>query len=250
MPEFTADTVGMGTLRLLEAIRTADWPIRFYQAGSSEMYGRVAETPQYETTPVPPAQPVRRRQGVRPLDDDPVPRGVRPASPATASCSTTSRPAAAGPSSRARSPAASPRILAGTQQHAVPRQPRRRARLGLRAGVRRGDVADAPAADEPDDYVDRDRRDAHRARVRRRRVRPRRPRLGAPRAHRRALLPPDRGGRAAAATRQQGGPSASAGRPRTRSTELVRIMLEADLREAGLRPADLVRSDAVADASR
>ena len=35
MPEFTADTVGMGTLRMLEAVRTADWPIRFYQAGSS-----------------------------------------------------------------------------------------------------------------------------------------------------------------------------------------------------------------------
>ena len=43
MPEFTADTAGMGTLRLLEAVRTADWPIRFYQAGSSEMFGRVAE---------------------------------------------------------------------------------------------------------------------------------------------------------------------------------------------------------------
>ena len=34
MPEFTADTTGMGTLRLLEAIRDGDWPIRFYQAGS------------------------------------------------------------------------------------------------------------------------------------------------------------------------------------------------------------------------
>ncbi len=32
----------MGTLRMLEAVRTADWPIRFYQAGSSEMYGKVA----------------------------------------------------------------------------------------------------------------------------------------------------------------------------------------------------------------
>ncbi len=42
MPEFTAETAGMGTLRMLEAVRTADWPIRFYQAGSSEMYGKVA----------------------------------------------------------------------------------------------------------------------------------------------------------------------------------------------------------------
>ena len=57
MPEFTADTTGMGTLRLLEAIRHADWPIRFYQAGSSEMYGKVAETPQSERTPFYPRSP-------------------------------------------------------------------------------------------------------------------------------------------------------------------------------------------------
>ena len=57
MPEFTAETAGMGTLRLLEAIRTADWPIRFYQAGSSEMYGRVLESPQSERTPFNPRSP-------------------------------------------------------------------------------------------------------------------------------------------------------------------------------------------------
>jgi GDPmannose 4,6-dehydratase len=57
MPEFTADTAGMGTLRLLEAIRTADWPIRFYQAGSSEMYGKVTERPQTERTPFNPRSP-------------------------------------------------------------------------------------------------------------------------------------------------------------------------------------------------
>lgn len=51
IPEFTADSVGMGTLRPLEAIRTANWPIRYYQAGSSEMYGQVTKTPQTETTP-------------------------------------------------------------------------------------------------------------------------------------------------------------------------------------------------------
>src|SRR6266496_37767 len=51
MPEFTADSVGMGTLRMLEAIRTADWPIRFYQAGSSEMFGRAEQSPQTEGTP-------------------------------------------------------------------------------------------------------------------------------------------------------------------------------------------------------
>ena len=57
MPEFTADSAGMGTLRLLEAVRHADWPVRFYQAGSSEMFGKVAETPQRETTPFHPRSP-------------------------------------------------------------------------------------------------------------------------------------------------------------------------------------------------
>ena len=36
MPEFTADTAGMGNLRMIEALRHADWPVRFYHAGSSE----------------------------------------------------------------------------------------------------------------------------------------------------------------------------------------------------------------------
>ncbi len=57
MPEFTADTAGMGALRLLEAVRHADWPIRFYQAGSSEMFGKVAESPQNERTPFYPRSP-------------------------------------------------------------------------------------------------------------------------------------------------------------------------------------------------
>jgi GDPmannose 4,6-dehydratase len=57
MPEFTAETAGIGTLRMLEAVRTADWPIRFYQAGSSEMYGNVLETPQNERTPFNPRSP-------------------------------------------------------------------------------------------------------------------------------------------------------------------------------------------------
>src|SRR5689334_8713064 len=56
VPEFTADSVGMGTLRLLEAIRTADWPIRYYQAGSSEMYGSTPP-PQNESSPFQPRSP-------------------------------------------------------------------------------------------------------------------------------------------------------------------------------------------------
>ncbi len=57
MPEFTADAAGMGTLRLLEAVRHADWPVRFYQAGSSEMFGKVVESPQSERTPFYPRSP-------------------------------------------------------------------------------------------------------------------------------------------------------------------------------------------------
>jgi GDPmannose 4,6-dehydratase len=60
-PEYTVDTVAMGTLRLLEAIRDyqhrTDIQVRFYQAGSSEMYGKVQEIPQKETTPFYPRSP-------------------------------------------------------------------------------------------------------------------------------------------------------------------------------------------------
>ncbi len=57
MPEFTGEATGMGTLRILEAVRHADWPIRFYQAGSSEMFGLVHESPQNEQTPFHPRSP-------------------------------------------------------------------------------------------------------------------------------------------------------------------------------------------------
>jgi GDPmannose 4,6-dehydratase len=57
IPEFTADATGMGTLRLLDAIREEDVRCRFYEAGSSEMFGQVHETPQTETTPFHPRSP-------------------------------------------------------------------------------------------------------------------------------------------------------------------------------------------------
>lgn len=56
-PVYTADTVALGALRLLEAIRDVNPEIRFYQASSSEMYGMVAETPQTELTPFHPRSP-------------------------------------------------------------------------------------------------------------------------------------------------------------------------------------------------
>lgn len=57
LPEYTADVTGTGTVRLLEAIRTMDLDARFYQASSSELYGKVIETPQTETTPFHPRSP-------------------------------------------------------------------------------------------------------------------------------------------------------------------------------------------------
>lgn len=58
-PEYTADVDGMGTLRLLEAIRLLKLTdkTRFYQASTSELYGLVQETPQRETTPFYPRSP-------------------------------------------------------------------------------------------------------------------------------------------------------------------------------------------------
>ncbi|MBE9040056.1 GDP-mannose 4,6-dehydratase [Oscillatoriales cyanobacterium LEGE 11467] len=60
-PEYTVDTVAMGALRLLEAIREyrqrTGIEVRFYQAGSSEMFGKVMEVPQKETTPFYPRSP-------------------------------------------------------------------------------------------------------------------------------------------------------------------------------------------------
>ena len=56
-PEYTADIVGTGTIRLLEAIREVGLKPRFYQASSSEMYGKVMEVPQTETTPFYPRSP-------------------------------------------------------------------------------------------------------------------------------------------------------------------------------------------------
>jgi len=59
MAEYTADVDGLGTLRLLDAIRTCglEQHIRFYQASTSELYGKVVETPQSETTPFYPRSP-------------------------------------------------------------------------------------------------------------------------------------------------------------------------------------------------
>ena len=59
MAEYTGDVDGLGTLRLLDAIRTCglEKHVKFYQASTSELYGKVVETPQSETTPFYPRSP-------------------------------------------------------------------------------------------------------------------------------------------------------------------------------------------------
>ncbi len=57
IPEYTADIDALGTLRILDVIKEQSYPIKFYQAGSSEMFGKVLETPQKETTPFNPVSP-------------------------------------------------------------------------------------------------------------------------------------------------------------------------------------------------
>ena len=57
IPEYTSDVTGVGTIRILEAIRETGVRPRFYQASSSEMYGKVQAVPQVETTPFWPRSP-------------------------------------------------------------------------------------------------------------------------------------------------------------------------------------------------
>ncbi|MGB9181387.1 MAG: GDP-mannose 4,6-dehydratase [Pyrinomonadaceae bacterium] len=57
VPEYTGEVTGLGTVRILEAIRELGIRPKFYQASSSELYGKVVETPQTETTPFYPRSP-------------------------------------------------------------------------------------------------------------------------------------------------------------------------------------------------
>ena len=98
-PVLTGEITALGVTRLLDAIRIVDPDIRFYQASSSEMFGKVRRgAADARRTPFYPRSPVRRGQGLRPLDHGQLPRELRPARRRRASCSTTSRPAAASSS--------------------------------------------------------------------------------------------------------------------------------------------------------
>jgi GDPmannose 4,6-dehydratase len=64
IPEYAADVTGIGAIRILEAMRETGVESRFYQASSSEMFGKVQAIPQSETTPFLVAQPLRCGQSV------------------------------------------------------------------------------------------------------------------------------------------------------------------------------------------
>ena len=160
-----------------------------------EMFG-AAPPPQSETTPFHPRSPYAVRQGRRLLGRRSTTARRTACSPATASSSTTSRARRGETFVTRKITRAVARIKHGPAGQALPRQPRRQARLGLRPRLRRGDVADAPGR-RARRLRDRHRRDALGARVPRARLRARRPRLGAARRDRPALLPPLRGRRAA-----------------------------------------------------
>lgn len=144
IPEYTADITGVGTVRILEAIREAKLTTRFYQASSSEMYGRARETPQRETTPFHPCRPYAAAKAYAYWMTVKLPRELRDF------ClqwyTVQSRISSSGGNLchaqgclRRRS---HQRRAAG---QTLPGQSRRQARLGLCQGIRGGDVAHAAA---------------------------------------------------------------------------------------------------------
>ena len=144
MPEFTAETAAMGTLRMLEAARTASWPIRFYQAGSSEMYGSAIESPQNETTPFNPRSPyaIAKVFAHFMTVDYREAYGLHASNGILFNHESPRRGGTFVTRKVTRAVAA---ILEGGPGTRISWQSRCDARLGLRKGVCRGDVADAPA---------------------------------------------------------------------------------------------------------
>ncbi len=73
-PTLTAEFTGVGVTRMLEAMREVCPEARFYQASSSEMFGKVREVPQTETHALLPPLALRRGEGLRPLHHRQLPR--------------------------------------------------------------------------------------------------------------------------------------------------------------------------------
>ena len=116
IPEYTGDITAAGTMRLLEAIRETGSPSRAStRPRRSEMFGKVQEVPQTETTPFYPRSPYACAKVYAYWIDGELPRELRHARQQRHPLQPRIARAAARPSSRARSPAPSPRIKVGLQ---------------------------------------------------------------------------------------------------------------------------------------
>ena len=152
IPEYTVDVAGVGTLRLLEAIRNLGMSPRFYQASSSEMFGKVRETPQTERTPFHPRSPYACRQGVRAPDHGELPRELRPARVVRHPVQPR-EPAARRELRHAQDHARPDADQTRAAAEAVPREPRRAARLGLCRRTTSRRCGCMLQQEAPDDYV-------------------------------------------------------------------------------------------------
>ena len=173
-PVLTAEFTAVGVTRILEAMREVSPDARFYQASSSEMFGQVLEVPQTESTPFYPRSPY----GVAKCYGHFITVNYRESYDLFACCGIlfnheSERRGLEFVTRKVTHAAAA--IKLGLQDEVGARQPRRGARLGLRQGLRRGDVADAPAG-RARRLRDRDGRGPLGAGAGGRRVRARRPR--------------------------------------------------------------------------
>jgi NAD(P)-dependent dehydrogenase (short-subunit alcohol dehydrogenase family) len=143
IPEYTGEVTALGAIRLLEAIRKVGVHCKFYQASSSELYGKVVETPQKETTPFHPRSPYAVAKAYAFY----ITQNYREAFNMFAVNGILFNHESERRGRDLRDPQDHPRRGAHRDRRAegaLPRQHRRPARLGLRARLRRGHVADAP----------------------------------------------------------------------------------------------------------
>jgi hypothetical protein len=159
-PVLTGDVTALGVTRMLEAIRVFDPKIRFYQASSSEMFGKVQAVPQRRTR-----RSTRARRTASPrctaTGHGELPRELRPVRGERDPV----QPRVAAARAGVRDPQGDGRggaHQAGAGRGAAARQPGRAARLGVRRRLRARDVADA-AAGRAGRLRGGDRRDAQRA---------------------------------------------------------------------------------------
>ncbi len=163
-PVLTGEFTALGVTRILEAVRLACPDARFYQASSSEMFGKVTETPQRESTPFYPRSPVRRREALRPLDHGELPRVLRPLRGQRHPL----QPRVAAPGHRIRHPQGHRRggpDQAWPRDRTAPRQPRRRSATGATPATTSTPCGACCRQPEPRGLRHRHRRDALGART-------------------------------------------------------------------------------------